>query len=182
MLVRLFKNTNWVSLLQKKKKENHNVEISVKDLENVLTFWPTVLLPGIYSEKKSQKKYKDKHTNMFIAEFAYSKILGNIQLSSIKLYIRVCMLSCFSHVQLFATLWTVARQATLFMGFSKQESRSELLCLPPGALSHPGIKLVSLMTPASAGNYFTTVPLGKPLKTIKKAQRPFPGHHFTYFL
>ena len=41
-----------------------------------------MLLPGIYSEKKSQKKYKDMHTNMFVAEFAYSKILGNIQLSS----------------------------------------------------------------------------------------------------
>ena len=31
-----------------------------------------------------------------------------------------CMLTCFSHVQLFATLWTVAFQA-LSMGFSRQE-------------------------------------------------------------
>ena len=28
----------------------------------------------------------------------------------------VCVLSGFSHVQLFATLWTIARQALLFMG------------------------------------------------------------------
>ena len=32
-----------------------------------------------------------------------------------------CMLSRFSHVQLFATLWTAACQAPLSMGFSKQE-------------------------------------------------------------
>ena len=31
------------------------------------------------------------------------------------------MLSCFSHIQLFATLWVVLRQAPLFMGFSRQE-------------------------------------------------------------
>ena len=31
------------------------------------------------------------------------------------------MLSCFSHVQFFATLWTVAHQTPLSMGFSRQE-------------------------------------------------------------
>ena len=36
----------------------------------------------------------------------------------------LCMLSRFSHVQLFATLWTVARQPPLSMGFSRQEHRS----------------------------------------------------------
>ena len=34
----------------------------------------------------------------------------------------LCMLSCFSHVQLFAALWTVAHQAPLSMGFSRQET------------------------------------------------------------
>ena len=33
-----------------------------------------------------------------------------------------CVLSCFSHVQLFATLWTIAHQAPLSMGFSRQEN------------------------------------------------------------
>ena len=32
-----------------------------------------------------------------------------------------CMLSPFSRVQLFVTLWTVAHQVPLFMGFSRQE-------------------------------------------------------------
>ena len=35
--------------------------------------------------------------------------------------LHVCMLSCFSHVPLFATPWTVAHQAPLPMGFSRQE-------------------------------------------------------------
>ena len=38
-------------------------------------------------------------------------------------YARVCVLSRFSHVQLCATLWTVAHQAPLSMGFSRQERR-----------------------------------------------------------
>ena len=43
-----------------------------------------------------------------------------------------CMLSRSSHVQLFVTLWTVARQAPLSMGFSKQEYRSEYHALLQG--------------------------------------------------
>ena len=65
------------------------------------------------------------------------------------------MLSCFSHV-LFATLWTVARQAPLSMGFSRQEYCSELLCPPPGNLPDPGMEPVSLKSPALAGGFFTT--------------------------
>ena len=55
-----------------------------------------------------------------------------------------CMLSHFSHVRLFATLWTVAHQALLSMGFSRQEYWSGLLCPPPGDLPHPGIESASI--------------------------------------
>ena len=41
-----------------------------------------------------------------------------------------CVLSRFSHVQLFATPWIVARQAPLSMGFSRQEYWSGLPCPP----------------------------------------------------
>ena len=44
----------------------------------------------------------------------------------------VCMLNHFSHVQLFTTLWTIARQTLLSMGFSRQAYWSELPCPPPG--------------------------------------------------
>ena len=52
----------------------------------------------------------------------------------------VFMLSHFSHVQLFATLWTVAHQAPLSMGFSRQEYRGWLPSAPPGDLPDPGIE------------------------------------------
>ena len=43
-----------------------------------------------------------------------------------------CVLSSSSHLWLFATLWTVAHQAPLFMGFSRKEYWSGLPCPPPG--------------------------------------------------
>ena len=66
------------------------------------------------------------------------------------------VLTGFSHVRLFATLWTIAHQAPLSMGFSRQDHYSVLLCPPPGDLSNPGIKPMSLMSPALAGRFFTT--------------------------
>ena len=61
-----------------------------------------------------------------------------------------------SHVQLFVTQWNAARQAPLSMEFSRQEYWSGLSCPPPGDLSDPGIKPMSLMSPALAGGFFTT--------------------------
>ena len=66
-----------------------------------------------------------------------------------------------SHVRLFATSWTVAGQAPLSMGFSRQEYWSELAFSPPGDLPDPGIKPTSLTFPALAGVFFTTAPPGK---------------------
>ena len=54
------------------------------------------------------------------------------------------------------TPWTVALQAPLSMGFSRQEYWSGLPCPPPRDLSDSGIELVSLMSPALAGGFFTT--------------------------
>ena len=45
-----------------------------------------------------------------------------------------------SGVQLFVTPWTVACQAPLSMGFSRQEYWNGLPCPPPGDLPNPGIK------------------------------------------
>ena len=42
-----------------------------------------------------------------------------------------CMLSCFSHVRLSATVWTASHQAPLSTGFSKQEYWSGLPCPSP---------------------------------------------------
>ena len=74
------------------------------------------------------------------------------------------VLSHFNHVGLFVTPWTVASQAPLFMGFSRQEYWSGLLCPPPGDRPNPGIKLTSLVSPALQADSFPTEPPGKPCK------------------
>ena len=55
-------------------------------------------------------------------------------------YMHACMFSRFSCVHLFAILWTVAHQAPLSMGFSRQESWHGLLCPPPEDFPSPGIE------------------------------------------
>ena len=68
----------------------------------------------------------------------------------------VYMLSCFSCVWLFETLWAIARQPPLSMGFSRQEYWSGLPGPPPGDLPDPGIEPQSLISPILAGGFFTT--------------------------
>ena len=58
------------------------------------------------------------------------------------------MLSVFSPVQFFVNLWTVAHQAPLFMGFSRQGYWNGLPCPPPGDFPNSGIKPASLASPA----------------------------------
>ena len=68
-----------------------------------------------------------------------------------------------SHVQLFATPWTVACQAPLSMEFSGQEYWIELPFPSPGDLIDPGIKPASPESPVLTDGFFTTVPPGKPI-------------------
>ena len=75
------------------------------------------------------------------------------------LLIKLLLLHCFlvyystdpvqshlSHLWLFETLWTVAYQVPLSMGFSRQEYRSGLPCPSPEDLPDPGIERMSLMS------------------------------------
>ena len=59
-----------------------------------------------------------------------------------------CVLNHFSCVQLFLSLWTVAHQAPLSKEFSRQEYWSGLPFPSPGDLPNPGIKPVTLVSPA----------------------------------
>ena len=63
-----------------------------------------------------------------------------------------------------ATPWTIAHQAPLSMGFSRQEYWSGLPCPPPGDLPHPGIEPRS---PALQADSLTAEPPGKPSKHSK---------------
>ena len=66
------------------------------------------------------------------------------------------MLSRFSHVRLFVTPWTIARQAPLSIGFPRQEYWSVLSCPPPGDLPDAGIKPT---TPAASALQVDSLPL-----------------------
>ena len=73
------------------------------------------------------------------------------------------VLSHFSRVRLFATLWTVARQAPLSVGFSRQTYWSGLPCPSPGDLPNPGVEPES---PASQADSSLSEPPGKPQKPL----------------
>ena len=69
-----------------------------------------------------------------------------------------------SHVQLFATPWTIACQAPLIVEFSRQEYWRGLPFPTPRDLPDLGIEPTSVVSPALAGRFFTTEPPGKPMK------------------
>ena len=122
--------------------------------------------PALPYNKTRQRDYKKKklHTNIShekrckspqqnISKFNPTMCIKNHILQTCRIFSRfarvihhsknqvcdsyVCVLTC---VQLFVTLWTIACQATLSMGFSRPEHRSGLPFPPPRYLSDPGIK------------------------------------------
>ena len=79
-----------------------------------------------------------------------------------------------SHVQLFATPWTVAYQAPPSMGFSRQECWSGLPFLSPGDLPDLGIKPRS---PTLQEDALPSEPLGKPpVNLVVEANRKPTSH------
>ena len=73
----------------------------------------------------------------------------------------VCVCVCalgLGLVQCIATLWSVACQASLSLGFSQEEYWSGLPFPLPGGLPDPEIESVS---PLSSGGFFTTEPSEK---------------------
>ena len=67
-----------------------------------------------------------------------------------------CMLSHCSHVQLCMTLWTVAHQAPLSMGFSRRVYWSGLPCPSPGFTHYPVPKLLlHIQVVATAASHFS---------------------------
>ena len=83
------------------------------------------------------------------------------------------VLSCFSRVRVSLALGTVARQAPLSMGFSRQYW-SGWPCPPPGNLPDPGVESMFHTSCASAGRFFTT-------STTWKAHS-LENHHFLTYL
>ena len=93
---------------------------------------------------------------LFVWNLLFLPLVKQLQHQSVVVKLCVCVVSRFSHFWLCATLWTVAHQAPLSVGFCRQDFWSELPCPPPGDLSNPEIKPTSLASPALAGGFFTT--------------------------
>ena len=84
-----------------------------------------------------------------------------------------------SHVQLSATPWTIARQAPLPMGFSRQEHQSGLPFPSPGGLADPRMELASLVSPALAGRFFIAEPPWEvPVSQLGSSRQRY---HFLFF-
>ena len=78
-----------------------------------------------------------------------------------------CMQSSSSRVKFSAIQWTVALQAPLSMGLSRQEYWSGLPFPPPGDVHDPRIEPASLLSPAVARGFFTTSATWEALKNKK---------------
>ena len=130
--------------------ENENAEL-----------WVVLYINNI--EPDIEKMFYSSFNEANILRFQSSKeirvtTIKDIIIFSYYLYEFICayVLSHFSHVWLCATPWTVAHQAPLSMGFSRQEYWSGFPCSPPGHLPNPGIELAPLMSPTLVGAFFTT--------------------------
>ena len=111
-------------------------------------------------KKQAAKKIKMKPKRMKYAPRHFHAFVGYRKHSLSR---HMLLLSCFSCVQLFATLWTIAHQAPLPKGFSRQEYWSGLPCPPPGDLPGPGIEL------ASQAGSLPLVPPGKPYSHLSQS-------------
>ena len=102
---------------------------------------------------------------------------GKYTLTHIHILLVLCVLICFSHARLCVTPRTVAHQAPLSMGFSRQGYWSGLPCPPPGHLPHPGIEPSSLRFPTLAGGLLTSSTTWEALTGPSSAHHeevPFP--------
>ena len=135
----------WCLLLEKKVLKNLDSILKSSDITLLISVFivkAMVFAVAMYRcENWTMKKDECQRTDVFKLWWIHSF---------------ACVLSHFSHVQLFATQWTVVCQVPLSMGFSRQEQWTGLPFPPPGDLPNPDIEPASLMFPALAGRFFTT--------------------------
>ena len=118
-----------------------------------LVHWQTDSLPLSHLGIPGKEYHSLKHLQMWRGRWIYFQRLTIEQL--FLGILSVCVCCRFSLVWFFVTLWTVAHQTPLSMGFSRQEYWSGLPCPPPGDLPNPGIEPMSLRSPALAGKFFS---------------------------
>ena len=135
--------SNWVPVEpwgpfsnDRKKEQMHGLALLHANISlKHLGFIPTCLLPSVNNDRCSGN---GGNPEMPWAALRIKVVLlcGEVICTGTGL-LCMCVLSL---VRLFATSWTVALQAPLSMGFSRQEYWSGLPCPPPGDLPDPKIK------------------------------------------
>ena len=108
----------------------------------------------------------EEHSHVFKFYHILKKFRGSPRMQRKKVWLstHACVLSRFSRVCLFATLWAVSHQAPQITGFSREEYWREVPCPSPGDPPDPGIEPKA---PAlQADFFFTTEPLGNIRKNI----------------
>ena len=115
-----------------------------------------------YGSERQAKKPKGRMGGRWVAAVQVSDFCETAERKKVK---------SLSHVRLFATLWTVAHQASLSIGFSRQEYWSGLPFPSPGDLPNPGIEPRS---PALKADSLPSEPSGKPLRCYLHLEL-FPG-------
>ena len=140
----------------------HHIQPCVKLCQEIFRYvWNIRLLGGLTI--LNRVKGKD------ILQFCDSKFHWNSRLQKVienSCYwftVFACVLSHFGHVQYFATLWLVAHQAPMSMGFSRQEYWSGFSLPSPGDLPDPGIEPMSPVLQAAS---LLFEPPGKPLQCL----------------
>ena len=107
-----------------------------------------------------------------------SRVYSNFGRKFLSITQYCAVLNHFSHVWFFVTLWTIACQAPLSMGFSRKEYWNGLLCPPQGDLPDPRTEFMSLKSPALAGGFFTTELPEKPKYYTTLTQEKWEPKYF----
>ena len=119
-----------------------------------------------YQQNHTRQQYNIKIRKLTLAQCCeldcrpYSEFTSFYVYSSVCAYVVYVCARLLSHVRLFMTSRPVACQAPLSMEFSRQEYWIGLPFLIPGDLPNPEIEPPSLASPALAGEFSTTAPLG----------------------
>ena len=125
--------------------------------------------PVVFDAIEGREKLADLSSDTHDTEGLISSNLTQSQLYYVTFFNTIQLVCAhvrlFSCVQLFVTPRTVAHQALLPMGFSRQEYWSGLPFSPSSNFFDPGFEPKSPTSPALAGGIFTTEPPGKPCST-----------------
>ena len=127
------------------------------------------LIPGLGKSSRGGNGNPLQHSRMenLMDEGAWRATIHGVAKSQTRLSTWIQLLSSVWH---FVTLGTVACQAPLSLGFSRRECWSGLLFPPLEDLPDLRIKLVSLVSPALVGRFFTSEIPGLSQRRIKDSK------------